>query len=1247
MGELGEAREKSGIEQVLDQVVDADSHQCGLVKLPAPTGSGKTYAAMSHIADQLIKDGSNCRRYIFVTNIKRNLPIDLLLDLLQERGRPELAELVVNLDSNVDMLLNDLGAAKDVMRNKSFKPFEYWEKAPKQDGCKGVAAAKAQFDILNLPELQTAEKACDALKNARSLPDRTGTVKSMAIASAEENLAKAEHALRGKIASVFRSMCTRGGEGFRLMTTSEKRQLVETGWWEWLRLLYPSVLTYKKRVLFMSVNKLLVQNSPIIEPSASIWESDLLEGSVVVIDEFELSKNVINDFIIEESVRKMADSVSLFRALLGPALEGRAIGEESESASGLVLTSSLFRNPSNDETVAYRLRSQYEQIIKAAEDVYASLHLNKQFRLSEELRYKNQPFLFNDFKNDVVATGNKSWAAVHFLETQNQVQLGSGAPPYTDNNNGLQEGDYYPVPLLLERIEGIVRWFVGWVARVAENYQKVVAEDADEGKRPEISFDQAVGTVLSELNVMDEIHGQSNPTRERIIALAHDERARKIALDDDVRDTPANLCLHQTGFKVHSFAESAQHDTLTRMEHYGIPCTAERKLIELCSRNFVIVVSASLDIPSVLGNYDLDYVEGMLQKRFITLTSDQKALMQADYERSICHYDRVDIHVTKVADTNADGFYDWHAWLAVFDNEAEARAAFNRVAGEYDPEGETAFRQRRLLKICTAFKEFWAADDARAMLCVLNALPRAGRPEFDLQFLNEQFGLILKSLDIDINVDEAVRVLGGGSHEFALLKKCTLDRLAAGNKTFVITTYQSAGAGQNLQYPIPEGVRPVRINDRSASKEMDFDSLYLEEPTHTSPVILPGMEVHEADALRHILGCEYLYENAEITREELLKSISAALHALGGSGNDFGHKHTASARLLGAKQVYQATGRLCRTNMKMPVIRLFVDGHLMDGVPLDTLKSCGVVFTPEFRAIVDAFDAETPNLSAETKRLERKAAIASERSRSCINSLLGSGWRSESRKAWHELGEQVLRYPTLPGNGDVAPYMERNYYVEFPDERTSYRYTNEDDFKTVTVLLDAQPGVASFAVSERATRLDMLMRIPGMKAHFEAQGYVTEWKPSKKIMTPVVAESIYKGRLGEVCGKFVLEACGISVEGIDDAAEFEKFDFLLPAEAGGQKTYIDFKHWKKLSDKAGWGSEQLIDWVFSKMELIDARRAIIANVLPPDEGKYQQVRRSKNGRKLLIVPALVKGDCSFDETAIQGIRSYINGFENE
>ena len=116
----------------------------------------------------------------------------------------------------------------------------------------------------------------------------------------------------------------------------------------------------------------------------------------MIIDEFELSKSVINDFLIRESVGKMADMVSMFRMLMGRALEGRQI--DGKGGDGNARCGVHERTvPQSFDKIGYgpKLRAEFNGIVSAAEEAYLELHLDKQFRLSDRLRYKNQPFLFS------------------------------------------------------------------------------------------------------------------------------------------------------------------------------------------------------------------------------------------------------------------------------------------------------------------------------------------------------------------------------------------------------------------------------------------------------------------------------------------------------------------------------------------------------------------------------------------------------------------------------------------------------------------------------------------------------------------------------------------------------------------------------------------------------------------------------------------------------------------------------------
>ena len=90
-----------------------------------------------------------------------------------------------------------------------------------------------------------------------------------------------------------------------------------------------------------------------------------------------------------------------------------------------------------------------------------------------------------------------------------------------------------------------------------------------------------------------------------------------------------------------------------------------------------------------------------------------------------------------------------------------------------------------------------------------------------------------------------------------------------------------------------------------------------------------------------------------------------------------------------------------------------------------------------------------------------------------------------------------------------------------PGEITAYSYEQEGDYnKNINIKFD---GSLPRKMSEDEVHLKEIMQIPGVKALFEKHGYATSFVPSEFILTPPMFNNIYKGALGEVVGKYILE----------------------------------------------------------------------------------------------------------------------------
>lgn len=157
-------------------------------------------------------------------------------------------------------------------------------------------------------------------------------------------------------------------------------------------------------------------------------------------------------------------------------------------------------------------------------------------------------------------------------------------------------------------------------------------------------------------------------------------------------------------------------------------------------------------------------------------------------------------------------------------------------------------------------------------------------------------------------------------------------KLTNGEKLFVISVYQTIGAGQNLQYDIPDAVRDslIQTNSWNRSTKKDFDAIYLDLPTNLTVNIWNDSHIGTEDFVKYIFETEYLQENGEISDEIARQNIKEAFGRSFCRKKFMGktYKDKPSVCYYATKQIVQAIGRICRTNMKQPDIYVFADADI-------------------------------------------------------------------------------------------------------------------------------------------------------------------------------------------------------------------------------------------------------------------------------------------------------------------------------
>lgn len=273
-------------------------------------------------------------------------------------------------------------------------------------------------------------------------------------------------------------------------------------------------------------------------------------------------------------------------------------------------------------------------------------------------------------------------------------------------------------------------------------------------------------------------------------------------------------------------------------------------------------------------------------------------------------------------------------------------------------------------------------------------------------------------------------------------------------------------------------------------------------------------------------------------------------------------------------------------------------------------------------------------------------------------------WTNAMRKSFELLEPLVMCHPTFdsfdelldtPGltSEELARIQEyaKYGYLTFGKKVNMYQYIRLHDQRRVLPYLDSaqrqeilkrhglefsptseyRDGI----VSEYEVNLKFLFRnLPGLEAYFKEHGYATTFRKARYIMTPILFLNIYKGRLGEIVGSWILQKYGnLNLSSIQDLTYYEKFDRELPSG-----DFIDFKHWKLITGLYFTNQTAFYNKVYEKLESIRqeypnkaAHAYIIRLCQTKDEDELLKFNQGTaftydNTMRIMTVPALLTPD---------------------
>ena len=1093
----------------------------GMFLIDMPTGSGKTYGAIN-ILEEYIRglNFNDVPKMFYITPLIKN--IDEVISDLRKRFKDnyELFDnSILKLPANYESVVEHLEEVKDLIT----------------------------------PTLKRKE-----------------TFNSLLSQVSLYNKLKKDNYSEGNLASILNEIRTTYEPAFRLdlkdeinnnlKTEKERIARLNQKEYSWVKILYPSCLTKERKVLFMTVSKFVSVNDPIINKPYRFASNSVIDKSLIFIDEFDATKDVVLNQDIENCCDFKIDLYNMFFSIAS-SLQSRKF-EKS------------FFGGSLDENDNKSSISSFNKMKKVVLDAYESFNMMYSFKLEKE-EDEDRYFLFDDFALHTISTGKnkKIYIKTSEEESQNIIR-------FVDKEKGLTS--FYS---MISTIKGATTYFLNCCAMLARNYLNYHNDIAIKNKQELMEIDQAVSSILDPFNLDSNVA----KTVSRIIIndySLHNSNRKKDTLDTD---------FYVNGFRYYDFKDDMSHDTSTKISMCFLDNTPEGFMLALTNRAMVVGLSATASIDTVTGNYNLAYLKDQLKESFYVMPNEDRKRINENISKRIKHDKKIEVDEVTAEEESALDFAKLVFRNKEYADKYRQILETSQIANAED-EKNRLFEYGRFTKVVLAVKDFIFNEKAKALLVLTNKNIKIDNDLFSIEIINNVLNLIKKELNTSCS--PKIHKLYGS--DFEKEKELYKKELKDGNKVILFSSYPSVGSGQNLQYTVEDGTN---------SKEKDVDSLYLEQPTH----ILVRLDKNsiEEDLIKYIYQMETMRVRGDITPYVAKKNIINAFRSFMKrqpvfNGQDKTTYGATSVNNNIVKILMQAVGRICRTDKSNKNdVNLYVDSTIFEKVSFKFLRDEKRILNPEFEALVNK---STKELSFEPHFISflNKTLEKDDRINSLITNVLSVNrktWNAEAIKNWKAVRDIVIKYPTISSIkleevvNEYEVVSVKDFYTHFPNnfKYNKYYYTINDK-EEKQIHLKKENG--AIELSSDTSRLDLFMKSSYLRNHFIKNGFATKFEPNEHMILPTIFQNIYKGIIGEEVGKYIFGYNKIHLVEIEDDTKFEKFDFQLETD---RDIYVDFKNWSKSTE---FNQEDEVNHAREKLQKINGKKVIIVNMYFDDQDFY-------------------------------------------
>ena len=263
------------------------------------------------------------------------------------------------------------------------------------------------------------------------------------------------------------------------------------------------------------------------------------------------------------------------------------------------------------------------------------------------------------------------------------------------------------------------------------------------------------------------------------------------------------------GFTMFELEDNDANNDDTMMSMVKIKDTPESIMAFIAENALVFAISATAAIPSATGNYCRDYLKEVLKGDFHSLPEEDTEL--ADYirkeleTRNEPYRNEIEIEVSDVPE---DDELIKDRLINCFTDKESAQLCLNKIELETSELGEDkcSYYANKYMRLACVVRLFANQESQQTLLYLGKALPK----ESDGSTLKKNvLDYIIEMVNKDAGLKEPHMIQSAilTSSNFDETKEQIYERLKNGEKLIIFSSYQTVGAGQNLQYPINESYR--------------------------------------------------------------------------------------------------------------------------------------------------------------------------------------------------------------------------------------------------------------------------------------------------------------------------------------------------------------------------------------------------------------------------------------------------------